>query len=134
MLATFSHETRGNADVLIICGEVDISNVSDFGRANDLATKDGAPNFVLDFTSVTYLDSTGLREVLRAQRFADANNLQMRAIAPAASIAHNILSHSGLVDPLAVAGSMTTSCRRTNLPETRHLLSLSTDKALFVSI
>jgi anti-sigma B factor antagonist len=106
MLATFSHETRADAAVLVICGEIDISNVSDFGRAIEAAAKDCSQNLVLDLTSVTYLDSTGLREVLRAQRLADASDRRLCVIAPEASVARRILSRTGLIRPLLIADSI----------------------------
>ena len=57
------------AVVLVVVGEVDMSNSADLADAADRALSRGPGRLVVDLSAVDYLDSAGLKELLiRADR------------------------------------------------------------------
>ena len=54
--------------VAVLSGEVDLSTVADVERRLDAALPGDAPLMVLDLRAVTFLDSSGLRLVLRTDK------------------------------------------------------------------
>ena len=73
-LAQIEVRRRGDAVIVSIRGEVDISNVEEVEKALAGAGEDGVRRFVIDLTETLYLDSVGIRllfafaEQLRARR------------------------------------------------------------------
>jgi len=55
---------------VVINGEVDFSNAGRLSAALDQADRQGPGNIVLDMTGLTFIDSTGLRELVSAARTA----------------------------------------------------------------
>jgi anti-sigma B factor antagonist len=64
-----SHIRADGVSVLVVAGEVDLSNSSDFAAALDAALGTAAGRPLVDLRGVEYLDSAGLNELLvRADR------------------------------------------------------------------
>lgn len=61
-----------------VVGEMDIANASRLLSAVIEATQAAAQLVVLDLSRVDYMDSSGLSEVLRAQRFAGSSGCRLR--------------------------------------------------------
>ena len=57
--------------VVALTGELDLPNAPLLDRALEQPQVVGAPTIVLDLQALRFLDSSGLRAILRAQRLAD---------------------------------------------------------------
>jgi len=76
-------ERRTNATVLRLTGELDLATAPDVLAAVEAATTDGGPSrLVLDMSGVSFIDSTGVRTLLEANRVA-GNDLSLLAPSPA---------------------------------------------------
>ena len=61
-------EARADSDgVLWLSGELDMATVERFAAAAEQAS-DGRRRFVVDLSQLTFIDSTGIREVVRVAR------------------------------------------------------------------
>jgi anti-anti-sigma factor len=96
-LATFSTETRGTAHVLVVGGELDVSNVGELAAALDAHAPAGA--VVVDLTEVTYLDSSTVEALIVRAR----DGATVRLVCPPGSIVRRSLEILGIehVMPLA---------------------------------
>ncbi|MFN8123781.1 MAG: STAS domain-containing protein [Thermoleophilia bacterium] len=75
-------ERRPNATVLRLTGELDLATAPDVLAAVEAATGDGTSRLVLDMSGVSFIDSTGVRTLLEANRVA-GNDLSLLAPSPA---------------------------------------------------
>lgn len=75
-------ERRPNATVLRLTGELDLATAPDVLAAVEAATGDGTTRLVLDMSGVSFIDSTGVRTLLEANRVA-GNDLSLLAPSPA---------------------------------------------------
>ncbi|MCC6830556.1 MAG: STAS domain-containing protein [Thermoleophilia bacterium] len=76
-------ERRPNATVLRLTGELDLATAPEVLAAVEAATCDGGPSrLVLDMSGVSFIDSTGVRTLLEANRVA-GNDLSLLAPSPA---------------------------------------------------
>ena len=57
--------------IVVLSGELDLPNAPLLDRALEEPQVSGAPSVVLDLQELRFLDSSGLRAILRAQRVAD---------------------------------------------------------------
>jgi anti-sigma B factor antagonist len=55
-------------DVLAVAGEVDLATVPELERAVKGVLEDGSENLVIDLGDTTFMDSTGLRVLITADR------------------------------------------------------------------
>ena len=109
-LATVRHETDGGTGVVILAGEVDLSNAEEvFERICDAPAP--GPAIVLDLTEVAYLDSIGIAMIARVrERYPE-----LAAVAPRESHIGKLLAMVSLGIPLydtrseAVGGSSGTA-------------------------
>ena len=62
-----SHRRAGDAIVVAAAGEIDLATIEDLQSIVDAAAA-GAERVVLDLRAVTFIDSAGLRLVLRSSR------------------------------------------------------------------
>ena len=65
-----------------IRGEIDIAAVPDLELALDTAIRDSAGAFVLDLSGVGFLDSTGLRLILRARAMLARDERGLAIVCP----------------------------------------------------
>ena len=71
-------EVRSRAATVAVCGEIDLENVADLRSTLDelVASTDG--DIVIDLSEVSYLDSTGLHELLSVRSHAAALDADAR--------------------------------------------------------
>ena len=79
--------------VLRLIGELDISGADALAEAIS-ALGDGADPVTLDMTELTFMDSSGLRELLRAAREDEARTI--RLVAPGPSV-RKVLDIAGVL-------------------------------------
>ncbi|HEX9855631.1 MAG TPA: STAS domain-containing protein [Acidimicrobiia bacterium] len=101
-MSTFSYsiEQLGDRPVAKVEGEIDLAAVDGFEGAIDALTAEaGDRDALLDMADVTFLDSSGLRVLMKAhQRWTDAGStLTIRNPSSAVS---RILEITGLLDKL----------------------------------
>jgi anti-anti-sigma factor len=83
--AEFSTGVDAGRLVLTVSGEIDLANVGQLEAALDglIARSDGHP-LVIDAHGLTYIDSSGIRALMRAQRRYDhGTRIELRNVAPA---------------------------------------------------
>lgn len=59
-----------------LAGELDLDSVPEVNRLVDALTEELHSRLLIDLAEVTFMDSTGLASILRAQRSAEANGHQ----------------------------------------------------------
>jgi anti-anti-sigma factor len=85
-------ETVDAACVVAVRSEIDIANADTFRRYVDEASI-GAEALVVSFAECTYLDSTGLREVIR---WAEARRDTFAVVLPAGSRVRRVFDLAGI--------------------------------------
>jgi anti-anti-sigma factor len=69
--ATFDDASYdGGVHVVVVTGELDLTNVSELRRRAGSAFGDGEPRLVVDLAGVTHVDSSGLAELLELHQRA----------------------------------------------------------------
>jgi anti-sigma B factor antagonist len=75
-----SLEAKDGVAVLVLQGEVDMSN-SPALRAKVLEVFDGSPSvFLIDMTEIGYMDSSGLGTLVEALKWANRKNTKLRLV------------------------------------------------------
>lgn len=64
--AEFSHSKLGDASILTVVGEIDISVGTAFDSAVDHALRQTASPLIIDLSAARYFDTTGLSALVRA--------------------------------------------------------------------
>ena len=72
MLLRLDVEDRADHSVVIATGEIDAATAGDVTTAIAGPLAQGRPTVLLDFSGVTFIDSTGLGMLVRAHRAAEA--------------------------------------------------------------
>jgi anti-anti-sigma factor len=100
-LATFTAEARGDARVVRVGGELDVSNVGQLAAALD-AQHGAGDVLVVDLAEVTYLDSSAVETlIVRARAGAP-----MRLVCPPDSIVRRSLEILGIGHVMPMADSL----------------------------
>jgi anti-anti-sigma factor len=60
-----------NTQLVVVSGELDLSNVSDLRRHVDAALLSGHTRIVIDLDEVTHMDSSGLAELITCHQLAE---------------------------------------------------------------
>lgn len=78
----FSVRTDADGDALVVrvCGEVDISSASSLEQELRLAFENGASTVLLDLGNVEFIDATGLSVLLAVVKLTTANRRQLRIV------------------------------------------------------
>ena len=98
-LAEFSLFARAGTVIVDARGEIDLSNATELTRAVEDAAAQGS--VILDLTSVTFIDSTGVRELFRLRRRLSEDGTSFRVVVPMGAPIRRVLT---LLDvPSAVA-------------------------------
>ncbi len=92
----FERQHRGGFEVVAISGEVDLTVAGRLGRDLVGLLQQGHDTAV-DLSRVTFLDSSGLRELLRARREAEDRGRSFVVLAPSA-ICTRVFSVTGVRD------------------------------------
>ena len=81
---------------IIAAGELDIATVPQLEQAFDAAMDSGAEHVVVDLGSVTFIDSTGLRLLIRMNERCPNGRLAIRST----PVVDRLLEITGLLDQL----------------------------------
>ena len=80
-----------------VWGELDLASVSAFCDAMNQVIEAGAQHLIVDLTNVTFLGSTGIRELIRARR--DIAHVEVRASTP---VVRRALASAALADSIVI--------------------------------
>lgn len=91
-------ESRQTAGATVVClfGEIDLSNAAAIQADIEAAFRDVRGDGALDLSGVEYLDSQGLRLLHTVMGHQKQRGLDLTLIAPADSVAGDVLSLSGV--------------------------------------
>ena len=83
-------------DRIAVHGEIDLSNADAFARAMREALESDVAEVIVDLRGLTFIDSTGLRELLIAARISDMDSDRLRVIRPEADEVMRMLTMTGI--------------------------------------
>jgi anti-anti-sigma factor len=84
----------------VMAGEIDMSTTEHLGRSLSSALDQRRPAVVVDLADVTFIDSTGIAELVRARNRALADNTSLTVI-NCQSIVRRVLEVTGMLAPLS---------------------------------
>ncbi len=95
---------EGASVCLKASGEVDAHTSTTLDSSVDKALASGATELVIDLGDVPFMDSMGIRVLVRAQRAIDEKNGSMRIVKVNPAVAR-ALDYAGLTEHLTVEGA-----------------------------
>ena len=104
---TIDAQRAGGHTLLVLEGEVDPHTTEQLDRAVDDALV-GAADLVLELSGVTFIDSAGLRSLIRAQRRVEEADGALVLRHPRPST-RRVLEITGLIDELTVEPAVETT-------------------------
>jgi anti-sigma B factor antagonist len=99
-------ETRGRVVVACLVGEFDLSNVDEISSAITETISAETRGLVLDLTSTTYLDSTGIRMIFHLGRRLQHRRHDLRVVANGASLVYRVLSITEMGEVVSIDSSL----------------------------
>jgi anti-sigma B factor antagonist len=90
----------GGARGLALAGTLDVTTVTRFNEAVELAVWGTAGAFVIDLTEVDFLDSSGLHALLRARALLAREDRPLALLCPK-GVARRVLDLAGTLDTFA---------------------------------
>jgi anti-sigma B factor antagonist len=99
--------TGSPTQVVRIDGDVDLANADDIDHRVSNAYRPEIDHVVVDLGATTYLDSAGLAMLVRIASRLAAARTAMTVVAPEQSVAHRVISLSGLAAELSLRSDWT---------------------------
>ncbi len=103
--ARIEADRDGERAVARLAGEVDVANAAEVGRRLDDAVA-GAGSVVVDVGALDYLDSQGVRLLHGLAQRLDADGVELVIVAPAGTVAGQVLELTRLGDVTTVRESL----------------------------
>jgi anti-anti-sigma factor len=98
----FARSEQGNSRLLTITGEIDLSAAGRFSHELGTLVTDAGDKGLVDLSGVTFIDSSGVRELLAARRAAAALGAQLLLVNPSAAC-RRVLEISGVWNEFGIA-------------------------------
>ncbi|HEX3510902.1 MAG TPA: STAS domain-containing protein [Solirubrobacteraceae bacterium] len=95
-------EADDERQIVAVCGEIDIATAPQLRAALTSVCGSGAQDIVLDLREVTFLDSVGLRELIRAVDTCDEHAAKLSLVT--SPTVERLLEVTGLVSALPLQG------------------------------
>jgi anti-anti-sigma factor len=86
----------GTASYMVLTGELDLSCVKRFGESLGKMAADDPQDFVIDLRSVTFIDSTGLALLIKADTTAREEGFQLHVVRSPTEIVKAVFEASGV--------------------------------------
>lgn len=101
---SFHCETRRDGDASSVrpIGELDLDTAAQLDQELTAVRSAGAGRIVLDMRALTFMDSTGLRLVIRWDTMAREEGFEF-AIVPGPDVVHRVFRLTGMADVIPVA-------------------------------
>lgn len=90
-LSKMAVEERGEVVVARVAGELDISNAETTGGELERAVPRASRGLVLDFSELTFLDSSGVSMLFALARRLGSHRQELRVVAPAGHAVARVL-------------------------------------------
>jgi anti-anti-sigma factor len=100
VFSTSAEQREGAIWVLRARGELDVATAPKLGSAVDAAIKGGARDVLLELHEVTFLDSSGIREIVRGRKELEEQGGRLM-VEGASGAVQQVLEVSGLLDALS---------------------------------
>ena len=99
---TLDVQSDPSATTVVVAGEIDVHTSRLLDDAMERLTHDGAPSVVLDMAGVGFIDSSGLRALLTAQRTFEGagTKFALRNLGPAML---RLLEVTGLLNSFSIS-------------------------------
>jgi anti-anti-sigma factor len=91
----FERSQRDGRSVLSVTGEIDLAVAARFAQELDGLVNDTAGTAVVDLSAVGFIDSSGIRELLKAKRAAVAAGTDLLLLSPS-DFCRRVLEISGV--------------------------------------
>jgi anti-sigma B factor antagonist len=91
----FERAERGGRPALAVSGEIDLAVAARFAQELESLVGDTAGAGLVDLSGVTFIDSSGVRELLKAKHAATTAGGELSLLNPSASCRH-VLEISGV--------------------------------------
>jgi stage II sporulation protein AA (anti-sigma F factor antagonist) len=99
-LASMHIERREEQLLIRLSGEVDLSNADSLHTRIERAIE-GCPHVIIDLSAVEYLDSQGLRLLIRLAQKLAAADAKLELVAPPNSVARDVLELTHITDEIS---------------------------------
>jgi anti-sigma B factor antagonist len=83
---TLRSQREGDVHTIALSGEMDLSNAVDVERELMHVESTDAPTILIDLSSLTFLDSTGIRLLIAADARSRADSCRLRVTRPPAAV------------------------------------------------
>lgn len=103
MSLQLEHDAHDGIHVVAVSGELDVAGAAEVRTALALATSGRAGALVLDLSDVSFIDSTGLGTLLRADDRLSADGVRMIVVCPPGPV-QRLLAMTRLDGHLALEG------------------------------
>jgi anti-sigma B factor antagonist len=110
MLLRLVIETSDGHVLIRASGELDVSNSTSLTRAGEDAMADGYDTVLIDFTGLSFMDSTGLSALVALQRRAEVQHAYVAVVA-ASGPALRVIRLTGVDDLLHLHDSVEAALR-----------------------
>ncbi|HEX6310605.1 MAG TPA: STAS domain-containing protein [Acidimicrobiia bacterium] len=80
--AEFRRSDRTGEALLVVLGEIDLSNADDFRAAMQALLGEGRTPALVDLSGITFIDSTGMAALVAARETADAAGIELVLVDP----------------------------------------------------
>jgi anti-anti-sigma factor len=100
----YARSEQAGTPVLAVSGEIDLASAGRFAQELALLVGEEHDTARVDLSAVTFLDSSGVRELLAANRQAAANGRQLLLANPSAAC-RRVLEISGVWSEFVVEGA-----------------------------
>ncbi|MFN2545556.1 MAG: STAS domain-containing protein [Actinomycetota bacterium] len=96
-------ERRDDRCIVLVDGEIDLSNADEIGRAIEAAVPSDVTDVVLDLRSTSYLDSSGISLLVRFAERMRSRRQRVRVVTPEGSAVRAVLTIAGLSELLSMS-------------------------------
>jgi len=98
-------QAGAGATRVVVAGEVDMLTAPQLHEALMAALQDGAPHVIdVDLSGVSFMDSTGITELVRLRNLAHPSGYVVRVVQPQPAVRH-VFEMTGLVEAFHLADS-----------------------------
>jgi anti-anti-sigma factor len=105
-LADISVSDHGAAVLVVIAGEVDLTNARQISTTLLSAARPDATTVVLDLSKVDYLDSAGIRLLYRSTNSLADRRQRLILVVPAESRLRDLLAMTGVLDSIGTVADV----------------------------
>jgi anti-sigma B factor antagonist len=97
----FERSERGGRPALVVRGEIDLAVAGRFSQALDSLVGETDGTGLVDLSGVAFIDSSGVRELLKAKNAASSAGGELLLLTPSASC-RKVLEISGVLSEFTV--------------------------------